>query len=46
MSSIYENINNLYNRKGFIEKYGLEIWTTAIILLIFFFSYYIFLRYE
>jgi hypothetical protein len=36
MSNIYENINNLYNKKGFTEKYGSEIWITIITLLVFF----------
>lgn len=29
-------INNIYNKKGFLEKYGSDIWLSVIILLIFF----------
>ena len=35
MSDIYEDINHLYTKIGFTEKYGSELWITIIILLIF-----------
>lgn len=36
MDNIFIKINNLYNKKGFMEKYGLDVWTSAIIILVFF----------
>lgn len=36
MSDIYEDINQLYTKIGFTEKYGSELWITIIILFIFF----------
>ena len=45
MEPIFTKVNNLYNKKGFIEKYGTDVWITVIIFLIFFIStsyYYIF----
>jgi hypothetical protein len=34
----YKNINNLYTKIGFTEKYGSELWITIIILILFFFA--------
>jgi len=34
--STFKKINELYNKKGFIDKYGADIWLTIIICLIFF----------
>lgn len=36
MTDIYTKVNNLYNNKGFLARYGLDIWTTVIIFIIFF----------
>jgi len=35
MSSIYENINSLYNKKGYIERYGVELWVSVVVIMIF-----------
>ena len=35
-STIFTKINNLYNEKGFMDKYGLDTWITVIICLVFF----------
>ncbi len=35
-NNIFSKINNLYNKKGFLDKYGLDIWTAIIICLVFF----------
>jgi hypothetical protein len=35
-SSYFSKINDLYNKKGFLDKYGLDIWTAVIISLVFF----------
>ena len=35
MSTIYENINNLYTKKSFIESYGVEICITTFIIIAF-----------
>jgi len=35
-STYFSKINDLYNKKGFLDKYGLDIWTTIIITLVFF----------
>ena len=35
MSGIYEDINRLYTRIGFTEKYGSELWISVIIIIIF-----------
>ena len=35
MSNIYENINQLYTKTGFTEKYGSELWVTVIIIVLF-----------
>ena len=42
MENIYTKVNNLYNKKGFFEKYGADVWISVIIILIFFLiiSYY------
>jgi hypothetical protein len=42
MDGIFTKVNNLYNKKGFIEKYGTDLWITVIIFFIFFLimSYY------
>ena len=42
MEPIFTKVNNLYNKKGFIEKYGTDVWISVIIILIFFLlvSYY------
>lgn len=34
--NLFETINNIYNRRTFLEKYGLDIWTAVIICLVFF----------
>ena len=39
MDNIYENINKLYNKSGFLDKYGMELYTTIFLLLIFFIVY-------
>jgi hypothetical protein len=36
IDTTYKNINNLYTKIGFTEKYGSELWVTVIILIIFF----------
>jgi hypothetical protein len=33
MDNIYENINNLYNKSGFLEKHGGELYLTIFIIL-------------
>jgi hypothetical protein len=38
METIFTKVNNLYNKKGFLEKYGTDVWITVIIFLIFFVS--------
>ena len=35
-SSYFSKINDLYNRKSFLDKYGLDVWTAIIISLVFF----------
>jgi hypothetical protein len=42
MDGISTKVNNLYNTKGYIEKYGTDIWITVIIIFIVFLivSYY------
>lgn len=42
METIFTKVNNLYNKKGFLEKYGTDVWISVIIFLIFFIatSYY------
>jgi len=42
MDNIYNNINDLYTKIGFLEKYGKDVFMTTIIILIFFiiFSYF------
>jgi hypothetical protein len=35
-SNYFSKINDLYNKKGFLDKYGLDIWTAVIISLVFF----------
>jgi hypothetical protein len=35
-SSYFSKINDLYNKKGFLDRYGLDIWTAVIISLVFF----------
>ena len=36
MDNIFTKINNLYNKKGFLARYGLDMWSTAFIILTFF----------
>lgn len=36
MDNIFVKINNLYNKKGFFARYGLDVWTTGFIVFIFF----------
>ena len=36
MENVFTNINNIYNKKGFLERYGSDIWITAFILITFF----------
>jgi hypothetical protein len=36
MDKLFSDINNLYNKKGFLERYGSDIWLTIIILITFF----------
>lgn len=36
MDNIFTQVNNLYNKKGFFARYGLDVWTTVIIFIIFF----------
>lgn len=38
METIFTKVNNLYNKKGFLEKYGTDVWISVIIFLIFFIS--------
>lgn len=38
MDPIFTKVNNLYNKKGFLEKYGTDVWISVIIFLIFFVS--------
>lgn len=33
---IFKKINDLYNKKGFLDKYGVDIWLAVIICLVFF----------
>lgn len=42
IENIYKNINELYTKLGFLEKYGKDVFMTTIIILIFFiiFSYF------
>jgi hypothetical protein len=35
-SNYFSKINDLYNKKGFLDKYGLDIWAAIIISLVFF----------
>ena len=35
-SSYFSKINDLYNKKGFLDRYGLDIWSAVIISLVFF----------
>ena len=35
-SSYFSKINDLYNRKSFLDKYGLDVWITIIISIVFF----------
>lgn len=34
--TIFKNINELYNKRGFLDKYGADIWLAVIICLVFF----------
>jgi len=34
--SVFKKINELYNKKGFLDKYGADIWIALIICLVFF----------
>lgn len=34
--ALFKKINDLYNKKGFLEKYGADIWLAIIICLVFF----------
>jgi hypothetical protein len=34
--TIFKKINDLYNKKGFLDKYGADIWLAVIICLVFF----------
>ena len=36
MDNIFTKINDLYNNKGFLARYGLDVWATAFIILTFF----------
>jgi hypothetical protein len=38
MEPIFIKVNNLYNKKGFLEKYGTDVWLSVILFLIFFIS--------
>lgn len=38
METIFTKVNNLYNKKGFLEKYGTDVWISVIIFIIFFIS--------
>ena len=42
MEDIFTKVNNLYNTKGFLEKYGTDLWISIIICIVFFIaiSYY------
>jgi hypothetical protein len=35
MDNIYTRVNKLYNTKGFMDRYGLDVWITAIFCTIF-----------
>ena len=35
-NGLFKQINKLYNKSSFLEKYGLDVWTVIIICLIFF----------
>lgn len=39
MDNIYENINNLYNKSGFLEKHGTELYITFFLILFTFIIY-------
>jgi hypothetical protein len=39
MDNIYENINKLYNKSGFLEKHGLELYFTIFIFIVFFITF-------
>ena len=43
MDNIYKNINELYTKGGFLERYGSDLLITILIILIFFiiFSYFL-----
>ena len=36
MENVFTQINDIYNKKGFLERYGTDIWITLIIMIIFF----------
>lgn len=42
MDNIFDKINNLYNKTGYTDIHGLDLWTSIILILIFFLaiSYY------
>lgn len=39
MDNIYENINNLYNKTGFLDKHGSELYITIFLILLTFIIY-------
>lgn len=36
MEKIFTQINDIYNKKGFLERYGSDLWISIIIMIIFF----------
>jgi len=36
MDKVFTQINDIYNKKGFLERYGSDLWISVIIMIIFF----------
>lgn len=36
MENVFTQINDIYNKKGFLERYGTDLWISIIIMIIFF----------
>ena len=36
MENVFTQINDIYNKKGFLERYGTDLWISVIIMIIFF----------
>ena len=35
MDDIYKRINNLYNTKGYMDRYGMDVWIVVIVCIVF-----------